>query len=78
MVFTSYFVRLLELTPFSDPFFAQAANELNSLTIPPNNRLEKLKGKRSEQHSIRINDKWRIYFIWKSDDAYNVEIIDYH
>ena len=55
-----------------------AASELNSLRIPPSNRLEKLKGKRSGQHSIRINDQWRICFVWKNGDAYNVEIIDYH
>lgn len=55
-----------------------AANQLNSLKIPPNNRLEKLKGKRSKQHSIRVNEQWRICFVWKRGDAYNVEIIDYH
>ncbi len=55
-----------------------AANKLNSLKIAPNNRLEKLKGKRSEQYSIRINDQWRICFIWQLGDACNVGIIDYH
>jgi proteic killer suppression protein len=55
-----------------------AASELKSLRIPPSNRLEKLKGNRSGQHSVRINDQWRICFIWKSGDAYDVEIVDYH
>ena len=55
-----------------------AASQLNSLKVPPNNRLEKLKGKRTGQHSIRINDQWRICFVWKHGDAYDVEIVDYH
>jgi len=55
-----------------------AAGEINSLRIPPSNRLEKLEGERSGQHSIRINDQWRICFVWKSGDAFDVEITDYH
>jgi len=55
-----------------------AASQLKSLRIPPSNRLENLKGDRSGQHSIRINNQWRICFIWKSGDAYDVEIVDYH
>jgi proteic killer suppression protein len=55
-----------------------AASELKSLRIPPSNRLEKLKGKRVGQYSIRVNDQWRICFIWKAGDAYEVEIVDYH
>jgi len=55
-----------------------AASQLKSLRIPPSNRLEKLKGDRSGQHSIRINNQWRICFIWKSGDAHDVEIVDYH
>ena len=55
-----------------------AATLLKSLRIPPSNRLEKLKGKRSKQHSIRINDQWRLCFVWKRGDAYDVEIVDYH
>jgi len=55
-----------------------AATELNALRVPPGNRLEALKGDRRGQHSIRINDPWRICFKWKGDDAYNVEIADYH
>jgi proteic killer suppression protein len=55
-----------------------AAPELNDLRIPPGNRLETLKGNRKGQHSIRINDKWRICFKWNDGDAYGVEITDYH
>ena len=54
------------------------ANNINDLRIPPANRLEKLSGTRSSQYSIRINDQWRICFIWKASDAYDVEITDYH
>jgi len=55
-----------------------AATSLNDLRVPPGNRLEALKGKRKDQHSIRINDQWRICFKWQSRDAYDVEIADYH
>ena len=55
-----------------------AATELRSLRIPPGNRLEALKGGRKGQHSIRVNDQWRICFTWKSDGAHDVEIVDYH
>ncbi|MCL4467946.1 MAG: type II toxin-antitoxin system RelE/ParE family toxin [Deltaproteobacteria bacterium] len=54
------------------------AKNMNDLRIPPANRLEKLSGDRSGQYSIRINDQWRICFIWKGEDAYDVEIVDYH
>ena len=55
-----------------------AATQLASLRIPPGNQLEALKADRKGQHSIRINDQWRICFVWKSDGARNVEIVDYH
>ena len=55
-----------------------AATELDVLRVPPGNRLEALKGDRKGQHSIRINDQWRICFKWKTGDAYDVEIADYH
>jgi proteic killer suppression protein len=55
-----------------------AATELNALRVPSDNRLEALKDDRSGQHSIRINDQRRICFKWKGDDAYDVEITDYH
>jgi proteic killer suppression protein len=54
------------------------ARNLNDLRVPPGNRLEFLKGKREGQLSIRINDQWRICFEWHENDAFNVEIIDYH
>ena len=54
------------------------ADHLQDLRIPPGNRLEKLSGSRSGQHSIRINDQWRICFRWEDGDAYTVEIVDYH
>ena len=55
-----------------------AAPELSDLRIPPGNRLEALKGDRKGQHSIRINDQWRICFKWRAGDAYDAEITDYH
>ena len=51
---------------------------LADLRVPPANRLEKLRGDRAGQYSIRINDQWRICFTWRNGDAYNVEIVDYH
>jgi proteic killer suppression protein len=55
-----------------------AAEALEDLRVPPGNRLEKLKGRRSGQHSIRVNDQWRICFTWKDGDATAVKIVDYH
>ena len=55
-----------------------AAERLEDLRIPPSNRLEKLSGSREGQHSIRINNQWRICFEWREGDAYLVEIVDYH
>jgi proteic killer suppression protein len=55
-----------------------AAEALDDLRVPPGNRLEKLKGDRAGQHSIRVNDQWRICFRWKDADAFDVEIVDYH
>ena len=54
-----------------------AAHSLEFLSVPPGNRLEKLRGDRAGQYSIRINDQWRICFRWQSD-AFDVEIVDYH
>jgi len=54
------------------------ASVLEDLRIPPANRLEALKGQRKGQHSIRINDQWRICFRWLDGDAHDVEIVDYH
>ena len=55
-----------------------AAEALEDLRVPPGNRLEKLKGNRAGQHSIRVNDQWRICFRWAGGNAYDVEIVDYH
>ena len=55
-----------------------AAGNVQELRVPPGNRLEKLKGDRAGQYSIRINDQWRICFEWRSGDAYEVEVTDYH
>ena len=52
--------------------------DINDLRIPPSNRLEKLSGNLKNHHSIRINDKWKIMFIWKQGHAFDVQIIDYH
>jgi len=54
-----------------------AAN-LNDLRVPPGNRLEALAGDRAGQYSIRVNDQWRICFVWHDGDAYAVEVVDYH
>lgn len=54
------------------------AKTINDLRVPPANRLEKLVGSRVGQYSIRINGQWRICFDWQEDNAYNVEIVDYH
>lgn len=55
-----------------------SANTLNFLRSPPGNRLESLKGDRAGEHSIRINDQWRICFVWTSEGPAGVEIVDYH
>ena len=54
------------------------AGSLRDLRVPPANRLEKLSGNRERQHSIRINEQWRICFEWREDGVYGVEMVDYH
>ena len=54
------------------------ARVLDDLRVPPGNRLEALRGDREGQHSIRINDQWRICFRWETDGVYDVDIVDYH
>lgn len=54
------------------------AINLSDLMAPPGNRLESMKGDRKGQYSIRINDRWRICFVWRQSDCYGVEIVDYH
>ena len=55
-----------------------AAEQIDDLRVPPGNRLEKLSGNRAGQHSIRINDQWRVCFRWHDDNAFEVEVTDYH
>ncbi len=55
-----------------------AAISINDLRVPPSNNLEKLKGDREGRYSIRINDQWRLCFLWNENNAHNVEIVDYH
>ncbi|SCX54263.1 type II toxin-antitoxin system RelE/ParE family toxin [Nitrosospira sp. Nsp1] len=55
-----------------------AAEDIKDLLVPPGNQLEKLKGERKAEHSIRINKQWRICFIWRDGDAHDVKIEDYH
>jgi len=58
--------------------YLHQARRLEDLRMPAGNRLELLKGDRAGSHSIRINDQWRICFVWRNGDAYGVEIVDYH
>lgn len=55
-----------------------AANALSDLRVPPSHRLEALRGDRAGQHSIRINDQWRVCFVWSDEGAMEIEIADYH
>jgi toxin HigB-1 len=55
-----------------------SATESRDLAAPPGNRLEALRGERKGSHSIRINDQWRLCFVWRDGNAYEVEIVDYH
>ena len=58
--------------------YLKNAKSLQDLRIPPGNRLEALKGDRRGQYSIRINDQWRLCFVWRDGDAFEIEIADYH
>lgn len=68
-------IRIVALRKLSQ---LHAVTELLHLAIPPGNRLEALKGNRKGQHSIRINQQWRVCFRWKTDGPHDVEIVDYH
>jgi len=59
-------------------YILNAALALENLAVPPGNRLERLHGDRSGQHSIRINDRYRICFVWRDGNAHEVEVVDYH
>jgi len=71
-------LRAIERTALRKLLQLHAATELRILASPPGNRLEALRGSRKGQHSIRINDQWRICFVWRDGHCYNVEIVDYH
>jgi len=68
----------LQRTALRKLIAVDGAEALQDLRIPPGNRLEKLSGNHHGQMSIRINDQWRICFVWKDGDAHDVEIVDYH
>jgi proteic killer suppression protein len=65
-------------TAFKRLSILNAALALANLSVPPGNRLEALSGNRKGQHSIRVNDQFRICFVWRTGNAYDVEIVDYH
>jgi len=70
--------RALERVALRKLTMLDAAAQLRDLASPPGNRLEALHGDRKGQHSVRINEQWRICFVWRDGNAYNVEIVDYH
>jgi proteic killer suppression protein len=72
------FARPLQRAALRKLLLLDAAEVLQDLRVPPGNRLEKLSGDREGQHSIRINDQWRVCFRWEDGNAYDVEITDYH
>jgi proteic killer suppression protein len=68
----------IERSAFRKLLMIDAASVLDSLKVPPGNRLEALKGERKGQYSLRINAQWRVCFVWRDGHAYDVEIVDYH
>lgn len=68
----------IQRTVFKKLAILNAALQLQNLTVPPGNRLEALTGNRKGQHSIRINQQYRICFVWRDGNAFDVEIVDYH
>ena len=76
--FSGKFPKNIQNTARKKLIILDAVTEIEDLRVPPGNRLEALKGDRKGQHSIRINDQWRICFKWKDGDSYDVEITDYH
>lgn len=68
----------IEAAAMRKPAVLHRASRIDDLRIPPGNRLEALKRDRSGQYSIRINDQFRVCFVWRNGDAYDVEIVDYH
>ncbi|MDD2459878.1 MAG: type II toxin-antitoxin system RelE/ParE family toxin [Kiritimatiellia bacterium] len=68
----------IQKTAFRKLRMLNRSSSIDDLRVPPGNRLEALSGNRKGQHSIRINDQWRICFVWRNGGAYDVEIVDYH
>lgn len=68
----------IQKTAFRKLRMLNRSSSVDDLRVPPGNRLEALSGNRKGQHSIRINDQWRICFVWRSNGAHDVEIVDYH
>lgn len=68
----------LRVSAFKRLAILNAALSLENLLVPPGNRLEVLKGDRKGQHSIRVNDQYRVCFVWRDGNAYEVEIVDYY
>jgi proteic killer suppression protein len=69
---------MIQRTALRKLLYLHHAASLDDLRVPPGNRLEALAGKRSGQHSIRVNDQWRIVFTWRKGNAHDVAIVDYH
>lgn len=76
--FVKKFSKDIQRLAYRKLILLDSAERLGDLRVPPSNRLEKLSGNRQGQHSIRINEQWRICFKWRAGDAYEVEITDYH
>jgi proteic killer suppression protein len=76
--FSGKLPQVIQRTAVRKLIILHRSKDLNDLRIPPANRLEALEGARKGQHSIRINDQWRVCFRWQEGNAYNVEIVDYH
>jgi proteic killer suppression protein len=70
--------KAIERQPLRKLDMLEAAPDIRTLSTLPGNRLKRLKGDRKEQYCIRINDQWRICFVWRDEHAYEVEIVDYH
>jgi proteic killer suppression protein len=68
----------LQLRAFKKLAILNAAVTLDNVNVPPGNQLEALRGSRAGQHSIRINDQYRVCFVWRDGNAFEVEIVDYH
>lgn len=81
-IWNEYYVksldRALQRTTLRKLELIHAARDVEDLRIPPGNRLERLKGNRAGQYSIRVNDQWRICFVWRDGAADHVELVDYH